>query len=277
MGRMLGRFFLGLAFFGLWGTGLAALPPAVPQQPDLLQLKSASGSSYLYVPQQCYRQECALVIISHPRDQNADRLLNSPQVAKMVGELLGGPFAVLLSNDAGVNTWGSPQALAEVAQVRQEAVRHFAWSERTYALGLSMGGIMALRSALPGSPYQVNGVALIDAWVDLRQAWGTSLTRRKEIVKAYGTATAPTPQVNPLNLFQSQQRVPVLLFASPDDKIVPMEANAAALRRALPNSSKLLQLDGPHLGANRFSGNVTTQIRQFFQQLEVREQAYKKQ
>ncbi|MFD1730353.1 hypothetical protein ACFSC4_03400 [Deinococcus malanensis] len=121
-------------------------------------------------------------------------MVRSPGILALSETLLKARFAVLLSGDGGPTTWGSPDALAQVAQTQLEATGRFKWNSRTYAVGLSMGGLMALRSALPGSPYPVHGLALIDAWTDLRGAWGTAVSRRTEISTAY-RLTGP-PQLN---------------------------------------------------------------------------------
>ncbi|MDL2344940.1 alpha/beta hydrolase [Deinococcus sp. MIMF12] len=249
----------------------AATPPLpLPKKPDTVRLDRFSGPSFLRVPPACYRQECALVVVSHPRGQSAERLLDSPQVNVLTEALLDVPLAVLLSDDGGESTWGSPAALAQVASLRQEAGSHFAWNGRTYALGLSMGGLLALRSALPGSPYPVGGVALIDPWTDLRSAWGTALARRAEIGHAYGLSGEPEAHHNPMTLAEQAPRIPLFLVASPDDDVVPMQTNAVRLRnRAVPGPSQFVQLSGPHLGGNRFSPKVAGQLADFFGGLEA--------
>ncbi|KEF35082.1 alpha/beta hydrolase [Deinococcus sp. RL] len=263
------------AALAVTGAATATPPPPpllpLPKKPDTVRLERVSGPSFLRVPPACYRQECALVVVSHPRGQSAERLLESPQVNALVDALLAVPLAVLLSDDGGETTWGSPAALTQVASLRQEAGAHFAWNGRTYALGLSMGGLLALRSALPGSPYPVGGVALIDPWLSLGHAWGTALSRRAEIAQAYGTGGAePHASLDPLLLAQQAPKLPLFVVASPDDRVVPMDANAARLRhRALPGPSQFVQLSGPHLGANRFSPRVAEQLADFFGGLEA--------
>ncbi|WP_034384551.1 S9 family peptidase [Deinococcus sp. YIM 77859] len=261
-------------------TLLAALPvPAraadvpfpLPKEPDTVRLDRVSGPSFLRVPPACYRQECALVIVSHPRGQTAERLHSSPQIAELVRALLDVPLAVLLSDDGGPNTWGSPAALDQVASLRDEAVTHFAFNGRTYALGLSMGGLLALRSALPGSPYPVSGVALIDAWVDLRAAWGTSGQRRAEIGAAYGLTGEPDPSLNPLAGAEAAPPLPLLVLASPEDTTVPARSNAERLFvRAEPHVSEFVKMSGPHLGGNRFSPATAQHLASFFRRLEAR-------
>ncbi|EYB66639.1 hypothetical protein DEIPH_ctg079orf0020 [Deinococcus phoenicis] len=248
-------------------------PFPLPAVPDTVRLERASGPSFLRVPPACYRQECALVVVSHPRGQSAERLHDSPQVEALADALLAAPFAVLLSDDGGRATWGSPAALAQVAGLREEAVTHFAWNGRTYALGLSMGGLLALRSVLPGSPYPVGGVALIDGWADLRAAWASASSRRAEIDHAYGLTGEPAPDLDPLRQLAEARPVPLFILASRDDTTVPMHGNGQRLfAYAEPGVSEFLKVSGPHLGGNRFSPTVARQLAAFFGRLELRAQ-----
>jgi fermentation-respiration switch protein FrsA (DUF1100 family) len=253
-------------------AGAATTPPPLPlpKVPDTVRLDRLSGPSFVRVPPECYARECALVVVSHPRGQSAGRLYASASMATLIDALLAAPFAVLLSDDGGESTWGSPAALDQVASLRWEATRNFAWNGRTYALGLSMGGLLALRSALPGSPYPVSGVALIDAWADLRNAWGTALTRRSEIDRAYGLEGEPGPRLNPLQQAEAAAPLPLFMVASRDDGVVPMESNAERLyARAAPGVSEFVKLSGPHLGGNRFSPALARQLASFFGRLEA--------
>lgn len=253
----------------------ASAPPSgwvlpLPQVPDTVKLDGHLGPSFLRVPPACYWRECALVIVSHPRGQSAERLRESAQVGVLVDALLEVPFAVLLSDDGGPTTWGSPAALAQVAGLRREAAEHFAWNGRTYALGLSMGGLLALRSALPGSPYPVSGVALIDGWADLRGAWKTSARRRQEIAEAYGLSSEPPVALNPLVQAELNPPLPLFVLVSPEDTTVPARSNGERLyARAQPGVSAFVKVSGPHLGANRFSPVIAHQLAAFFERLET--------
>lgn len=264
-----------LAFLSLsCGSALSASssPPfPLPSVPDTVVLERVSGPSFLRVPPACYRQECGLVIVSHPRGQSGTRLRDSAGVGVLVEALLSAPFAVLLSDDGGPTNWGSPAALAQVTGLREEAVTHFAFSGRTYALGLSMGGLLALRSALPESLYPVAGVALIDAWVDVHAAWGTAVTRRAEIQAAYGTAGQPPAHLNPLHQARVTPTLPLFVVASPDDRVVPMNSNGERLfAHAEPEVSEFIRVSGTHLGGNRFTPAVAARLAAFFQRLEAR-------
>ncbi|UQN06570.1 alpha/beta hydrolase [Deinococcus sp. QL22] len=253
----------------------ATTPNPAPVPAETITLNRLSGPSFLRIPNACRMQKCALVVVAHPRGQNAERVHNSPQVNVLVQALLDASFAVLLSDDGGENTWGSPAALDQVAGLHTDAVTQFEWSGRTYALGLSMGGLLALRSALPGSPYAVSGVALIDGWADLRAAWGGSLSRRAEIADAYGLGTAPPdPSLNPMAQLMNHAPLPLFVAASPDDGVVSMKANADVLySKAEAGVSDWVILNGPHLGGNRFSPALARQLAGFYGRLEARELA----
>ncbi|THF72012.1 alpha/beta hydrolase [Deinococcus sp. Arct2-2] len=253
----------------------AGTPHAAPMLSETVTLNRLSGPSFLRIPDTCRKQACALVVVAHPRGQSAERLHASPQVNVLVQALLDASFAVLISDDGGANTWGSPAALDQVAGLHADAVSQFDWNGRTYALGLSMGGLLALRSALPGSPYLVSGVALIDGWADLRSAWGGSVARRTEIADAYGLGTAPPePSLNPLAEMMNHAPLPLFLAASPDDAVVSMKANADLVySKAEAGVSDWVALTGPHLGGNRFSVTLARQLAGFFGRLEARELA----
>ncbi|MCD0159541.1 alpha/beta hydrolase family protein, partial [Deinococcus sp. 6GRE01] len=140
------------------------------------------------------------------------------------------------------------------------------------ALGLSMGGLMALRSALPGSPYPVRGVALIDAWTDLELAWDSALSRRLEIEAAYGRATPPSAELNPQQLLTRQSPLPLFVISSLEDTTVKASANSdRLLAHAQPGVSEFLPVTGPHLGANRFTPAVAQRLAGFFTRLETLE------
>ncbi|MDO4264281.1 MAG: alpha/beta hydrolase [Deinococcus sp.] len=254
-----------------------ALPSAAAQQQSAavplswVQVGSPDFPSLLAVPDHCLIRACALVVVSHPRGQTPERLRSSPQFTQLRDALVGGRFAVLLSSDGGPLSWGSPQGLKHVAEAHRQAGELFYWNGRTYALGLSMGGLMALRSALPGSPYAVSGVALIDGWVNLSAAWQSDPSRQGEIRQAYGdvTSLAAAQKHDPLPLALKSAPLAVLAVSSPDDKLVPASKNADLLvwHPPLPSSGQV-KLTGPHLGGNRFGRPVGAALRQFFERLE---------
>lgn len=247
--------------------------PSVPGG-EWVRLGDDDHPSYLQVPEGCQAGRCPLVVVSHPRLQGAERMIKSASVSVLTRALLRANFVVLLSGDGGTNTWGSPEALRRVAVTQREATGKFRWNGRTYALGISMGGLLSLRSALPGSPYPVGGVALLDSWVNLRSAWHSAASRRREIGAAYGKdaqATAPGPHLDPLALSQRSAPTPLFVVYSPDDKVVPARSNAELLRaHAEQEVSRFVRLSGPHLGGNRFSAEVAAQLVAFYRRLEDR-------
>ena len=249
--------------------GLSVGRPSVPAG-TWVEVGTGGALSLLRVPRACTRS-CALVVVSHPRGQSAAHLQGSEGVSVLTSALIHAGFAVLLSGDGGPTSWGSPAGLAALGRVHARATDLFPWSGRTYALGLSMGGLMALRSSLPGAPYPVEGVALIDGWVDLSVAWGSALSRREEIAAAYGLSDPPE-DLNPLWLAGGWGRRPLLVFGSPDDRTVPFDRNGEVLWEAVgePGVGGLVRLRGDHLGGNRFTPEVARQVAAFYRDLEVR-------
>lgn len=301
--RALGHWRSGLSGSGLGGSGLSTVASFLVRHPlrfplllgaalilftvvrpasvtpkaagnEWIRLGDPGNSSWLRVPSYCVLKSCSLVVVSHGRAQTAERLRDSPNVTVLTNALLEANFAVLLSSDGGMNTWGSPQALQDVSRVHRLATEQFVWNRRTYALGISMGGLLSLRSALPTSPYQVQGVALVDAWTSLRAAWDSALSRRNEIQTAYqrdhrSLEFDPLPSV--------QQRPPIALFVaySREDGIVPSTLNAEPLLgSAKTDLSEFVRLSGPHLGGNRFTPELAGRLVGFFKRLEGRGQGW---
>lgn len=244
--------------------------PALPQmngvqsQQDWILVGSSGQPSWLRVPSVCRMAWCGLVVISHPRGQSPERLRDSSSMAVMLDALLNGGYAVLLASDAGLNTWGSPHALEITAEAHRQAVSRFHWNGKTYAMGYSMGGLTALRSTLPGSPYRVDGLILIDAWVNLQAAWARSLSRRQEITAAYPLNSRALADLDPLPRALKAARLPMLILASDEDDIAPAVMNGVRIyARALPGPSAYVKLRGPHLGGNRFTPDVARSVMAF--------------
>lgn len=227
-----------------------------------------SYPSLLRIPPTCSQQACPLVVVSHPRNQSAYRLRDSKSFKIIADVLLQHRFAILLSGDGGKNTWGSPQALKNVAKDHDMATKLFHWNGNTHALGFSMGGLLSLRSALPDSPYQVQSVALIDAWVDLISAWKSSTKRREEIQQAYEISAPPT-HLNPLNQMLQSPYMPLFVASSLEDNIVPAMWNGERLySHGVIGISQFINLSGPHMGGNRFTEKLSRQLVFFFQRSE---------
>lgn len=251
-----------------------AMPkPSAPQFNRVTWVQLGNGvvntsklPSLLGVPENCIYAACPIVVVSHPRGQTPERLYQSTSFKVLADALLKANYAVLLSGDGGPSTWGSPQAFKQVVSAHQQASQLFHWNKRTYALGLSMGGLMALRSALPSSPYALSGLALIDAWTNLKAA--SRASRRGEIEVAY-TSKALPDDVQPQ--LAHRHRLPMFVAASPDDQVVPWQLNSEQIfQYAEHHYSEFVTLRGPHLGGNRFSPKMADQLVNFFDGLELR-------
>ncbi|MFC4453945.1 alpha/beta hydrolase [Deinococcus sonorensis] len=253
-------------------TLLLAAPVAAALSPSVLlrRLDQPDGPSYLLVPHPCLQQRrCPLMVVSHPRGQSAERLLQSTPFSAYVEALTGADIAVLLSNDGGPTGWGRPAALTRLDELHRESVAQFQYSGHTYAFGVSMGGLTALRSALAG-PYPVSGVVLLDAWADLRVAWAVPGSHRRELEEAYVLSGPMPPTLDPLVLAEAGPRLPLLVMGSRDDAVVPFMDNGLPLfeRAAAPGVSTLVTLHGPHLGGSHFSPALAQRVVQFVTALE---------
>ena len=262
----------------LWCSTAAAIPDSKVTWVSLPAPVTTTPTppSLLAVPDDCIYIDCPLVMVSHPRGQTPERLKESSSFNVLSHALLRARYAVLLSSDGGPTSWGSPAAYQQVTRAHAHAVQMFRWNKRTYALGLSMGGLMALRSTLPAAEYEVNGLALIDAWTNLPAAWHASPQRQHEIRTAYHSDAVPAAQDDLLAQFARGDSLPMFIAASPDDRVVPMQQNSVKLYQyAEKPGSQFVTLSGPHLGGNRFSPQLANQLVNFFQHLEHqhREQA----
>jgi len=199
--------------------------------------------------------------------------LAKPHLRRFFRNFTEAGFAVLVSDDAGADTWGAPKVLDYLAQVREEAIREFPFNGITYALGYSMGGLPALMSAYRAS-FPVSGVLLLDARVNLLDAWQSNdVVRRREIAQAFGVLDSdPLPLGScPLSDFQGDvtRRVPVFVAGSPDDRTVPFAVNGQEVYRRVRGVPKqLMVLSGPHLGASHFADEVAESMVAFLERLE---------
>ncbi len=265
-----------LTFLAALATTLTlALPAAAQKRPTdpvtWTTVGSSAAPSLLAVPAHCQQFSCALIVVSHPRAQTPERLRDSPEFTRLRDTLLAGNFAMLLSSDGGPTTWGSPQGLKHAGKAHQQARQAFTWNGRTYALGISMGGLMALRSTLPGGPYAVSGVALIDPWVNLVAAWHSAPSRQQEIREAYGPAAdlKLIEEQDPLHLALQLPPLPMVLTSSLDDKVVsPLQNSELLAGHGDVTFSQHVRLTGPHLGGNRFTLQMGETLRTFFERLE---------
>lgn len=249
--------------------------PVIPSpEVQTFRLDRPDGPSFLLVPSACLRDvHCPLVVVSHPRGQTAEHLSGSPSFASYAAALTREQFAVLFSNDGGPNPWGTPSALEGLAELQARSTGLFQFNGRTYAFGISMGGLMALRSAQQG-PYAVSGVVLLDAWADLRGAWAIPGRHRAEVEEAYATSGPPSSTLDPMVLAETHPKLPLFIIGSHDDNAVPFGGNGLRLfdRAAEPGTSQLVTLSGPHLGGSHFAPALAQQVADFLLKLEQRAQ-----
>ncbi|SMB90381.1 hypothetical protein [Deinococcus hopiensis] len=247
-------------------------PPLLPELPEALRFAHPLGEAFLFLPAAC-APSCSLVVVSHSRGMTADLSLTRPHLRAIYARLLGAGFAVLVSNDAGPTTWGAPQALTYLAEMRARAIQSFAFSGRTYNFGYSMGGLPALLTAyLP--VYPVSGVMLLDAEVNLTDVWtGPNATFRADMSAAYDLPSgAPLPRArDPYNDFATPEaaRLPILVVGSAEDRVVPFARNGEALfARTTSPQSRIVRLTGPHLGGTHFGPALVDEMLAFLAGLE---------
>lgn len=250
----------------------AQVPGAAALTRDPIRLTHPLGDSFLIPPMEC-RAPCPLVIVSHSRNMKAEDSMTRPHLLKMFERFSRAGMAVLVSGDAGGRSWGDQRALDYVVQLRQMAIQELPQVGNTYTLGYSMGGLPALLSAYRRL-FPVSGVLLLDARVNLLDAWhGSDLKRKQEIAQAHGvTLDDPLPfGIDPLNDYRDtdSRRVPLFVAGSPEDQTVLFRHNGEMLfTRTLSRESKLFALSGPHLGASHFGDEVTEAMVNFVSRLE---------
>lgn len=254
-------------------TSTPDVPPS--PQPDLpgpLRFAHPLGDAFLFRPAGC-TPACPLVVVSHSRGMTAEVSLTRPHLRAVYGRLLGAGYAVLVSNDAGPTTWGAPQALTYLAQMRAQAIQSFPFNGRTYNFGYSMGGLPALLTAyLP--VYPVSGVVLLDAAVNLQDVWTSeNAAFRADIGAAYSLPLdAPLPPArDPYNDFAAPEaaRLPLLVAGSADDRVVPFARHGEPLlARNTSPQSRLLRLTGAHLGGSHFGPVFVDEMLAFLNRLE---------
>lgn len=227
-----------------------------------------AGAAQLVVPQRCRTAPCALVIVSHGRGGQALDGITHPPFDSLVDAIDSRGYVLLLSNDGGKETWGSPAALASIRRVYQAAQPHFQGNGRVYTLGISMGGLPATLTAYRrtlGIP--IRAVALVAGRVNLRDARRTSVRRAQSIGLAYGTA--PLTGHDPVNDFArfAGRLTPLLTVVSPQDTAVSSAANGerlAALARGAGADVQVVTVRGPHLSSGYMNAEVGRKIALFF-------------
>lgn len=250
----------------------AVSPFAPPETPPGVRIPHPAGDAFLLRPATC-APTCSLVVVSHSRGMSAELSLARPHLRQLFATLTDAGYAVLVSNDAGPTSWGAPQALAYLADVRARAIKQFAFSGRTYNLGYSMGGLPALLSAYQGI-YPVSGVMLLDAQVSLLNVWqGHNAAFRDEVTAAHALSVRdPLPfGRDPLLDYSGprERQLPVFVAGSAHDQTVAFTPNGRALfARSTSAHSRLLELPGAHLSASHFGGVFADGVLLFLNGLE---------
>ncbi|BDP44598.1 alpha/beta hydrolase (plasmid) [Deinococcus aetherius] len=226
------------------------------------------GAAQLVVPGRCRKASCPLVIVSHGRGGQALDGITHPPFDTLVDAVDAQGYVLLLSNDGGRETWGSPGALTYIRRVYRAAQPHFQGDGRVYTLGISMGGLPATLTAYRQTlGVKVRATALVAGRVNLSDAVRTSARRAASIRRAYGAVSlAGHDPVNDFATFRGR-RTPLLTVVSPQDTAVRSAANGvrlAHLARAAGADVRVIQVQGPHLSRGYMNADIGRQIALFF-------------
>jgi hypothetical protein len=231
-------------------------------------IPDSQGAAQLVVPPRCRKARCPLVIVSHGRGGQALDGITHPPFDTLVDAIDVQGYVLLLSNDGGKETWGSPGALAYNRRVYQAALPHFQGDGRVYTLGISMGGLPATLTAYRQTlGVKVRATAIVAGRVNLRDAVRTSVRRAASVRRAYGAVgLAGYDPVNDFATFQGR-RTPLMTVVSPQDTAVRSAANGvrlAQLARGAGADVRVIGVQGPHLSRGYMNADVGRQIALFF-------------
>lgn len=194
-----------------------------------------------------------LVVYLHGATQGAASVVADPEVAGAVAAVLQAGYPVLAA-DAGGNSWGNEQALDDYTAAVADA------AERTGASDVvlwaeSMGGLPALQ-LLDSAQLAVPVVAFAGVYpvCDLSSMQDNPAVG-SQIPTAYGPdlddalrRLSPAPITRP---------APMLLWASPEDTVVPKAENAdvcAEKMRAAGGRADVIETRGEHGDPSNFDG-----------------------
>lgn len=251
---------------------LALMLPLVAAAQDgpgvsrVVRLPDPAGDAILVVPERCAREACPLLVVSHRYQGTPDQGINvegNPVYARFLERFRRAGYALLLSADAGPETWGNEAALASAARAWEAAGRQFDSSGETFTLGISMGGLPAtllgLHERIP-----VLGTVLVAGVTSLTSAASHNPALAASVLRAYDRpdSSGLPGEHDPQQVVSRALRPvpPVLAIASRADATVPFGPNAKAYVAAAARSeprSRLLEVTGPHLSGAHFSDAVS--------------------
>lgn len=247
---------------------------AGPDSLDMRVVQDPEGASLLVRSRE--ERPRPLVIVSHCLGRDPWDQISARSYDRVFTHLADAGYALLLSYDAGTDTYGNDRALAYNRRVARRAAEAFDWDGRILTLGISMGGLPALLAAYRGTlDRPVDAVALIAGVADLAAVHTAPADRRRRIEDAYGRGRRgwsferASAGHDPLGSFDDwpNRATPVLAVASPQDSVVPISAHAEPLvarSRAAGAESGLVEASGPHVGRGHFTERIAAAIVRFF-------------
>jgi hypothetical protein len=245
----------------------------------IVHIADAGGDAILVVPETCAAGRCDLLVVSHRWGGKPEHALDRnghPTYSAFLERFTNAGFALLLSNDGGLETWGNAAALENASRVWAKARALYSFGN-TFTMGFSMGGLPATLLGLTGR-LPVIGTVTVAAQLSLFDAYSSPNlpARSQSVARAYGfqprvEMSAPALNHDPvggLKLITASRSIrpdppwrpiPTLAVASRADATVDFTSNSAAfvaLLSRLELRTRLYEVTGGHLGADHFAPRV---------------------
>ena len=221
--------------------------PGPPLSPGLHRLTVSEQAAVVLVPTTANGR---LIVFAHGAEGSAESVLAVGDQARadLTAGLVAAGYTVAAS-DAGGDAWGNAASVEDYRALAQEAAARTGTTS-VYLIGESMGGLPAAQLTQRGRLPGLRAYAGIYPVCDL-----SSVQARfaDSILAANGTGTAAlVAQLSPVVLDGS---VPIMMWASPGDTIVPSAQNAGACvdeARAAGGRAELVSTIGDHGDVSNF-------------------------
>jgi pimeloyl-ACP methyl ester carboxylesterase len=229
-------------------VGLAACSDDEQQYGTVERFEVAGDDALLVVPDDEVR---GVVVYHHGADERVEQVGLERGADTLVGGLARAGWAVA-ATDAGGDNWGDDASLAANTALWEEVARRLDDPELVVLLGHSMGGLSSLRCVLEACVPDIDGWIGIYPVVDQRTMVDASVAGElvPEILERFGgrppSSKVPLEQAEALAALD----LPMIVWASPDDTVVPMDTNAVELERRITDAGGSIErreAEGEHL------------------------------
>ncbi|MGY1682412.1 alpha/beta hydrolase family protein [Geodermatophilus sp. SYSU D01176] len=208
-------------------SGTEATPPAPPAPPTptaapgTTRFQVAGVDAVLRVPEQANGR---LVVYLHGAGGTAESILGTEPRARLVEGLVDEGYAVVAS-DAHGDAWGNAESVAAHAAAAEEAAARTGTTS-VFLLAESMGGLPGAQLTTGSELDEVEALAGIYPVCDLSSVYPRFAD---SVDAAHGDdVDAALDRLSPVDPAGS---VPVMVWASPQDTVVPKAANGDACVR----------------------------------------------